>query len=91
MLFNINDTSQFAKEQVKIYKVFLRLIKKHGKEKGVSMQTISRATYYLGLNSDNRTKILREMEDMGWIISNPPCCIKGAKYTLAKVPQELII
>ena len=91
MLFNINDTSQFAKEQVKIYKVFLRLIKKHGKEKGVSMQTISRATYYLGLNSDNRTKILREMEDMGWIISNPPCCIKGAKYTLAKVPQELMI
>lgn len=90
MLFNINDTSQFAKEQVKIYKVFLRLIEKHGKKKGVSMQVISRATYYLGLNSDSRMKILREMEEMGWITSVPPHCVRGSIYTLAKAPQELM-
>ena len=90
MLMQIEDESNFSREQEKIMRRLAQIIAKYDRGDGVSSKTISRNASHTGTTAESRRKILLEMVERCWITSDDPACLPGSKFKINKLPPGII-
>ena len=86
MLMMVEDQTNQARNQEKIMRRIVSIIRRYDTGSGVNARRISFNASHTGTPAEQRRQILVEMEERGYITSTVPGCGRGAKFFLKNVP-----